>query len=233
MLKNKFVKFLVILNGLMLPIVIGLIIYAFVDDFLRQSNNRLSDDDFLGTQKTVEKNFSIANNGPQKLYNSESWYMAFYRHYEDNDFDDYGTNQFPQDIVNIVFFDDNLKVKNTLLNKESLIINVSAPNKYSEENRLGVFKKKIFYLIVEKDTNSNSVLDKQDISFLYVSDLDGGNFNKIIEKNVDWYSFIDEDLILISYKENETIRYGVYNFLEKKFEISKSLNEIIEKYNKI
>lgn len=231
MLKNKFVKILVIINGLMLPIVIGLIIYAFVDDFLRQSNNKLSNDNFQGTYKKAEKDFSIANIGPQKLYNSENWYIAFYRYYDDNDFDDYGINQFPPNIVNIVFLDENLKVKNTLLNKESLIINVSAPNKYSEENRVGEFKKKIFYLMVEKDTNSNSVLDKNDISFLYVSDLDGGNFSKIIEKDVNEYRFIDENLILISYKENETIRHGVYNFLENKFEISKSLNEIIEKYN--
>ncbi|GGD10491.1 hypothetical protein [Hyunsoonleella pacifica] len=231
MLKNKFIRFLIILNGILLPIVIGFIIYAFVDDFLRQSQYKSNDNIFKADYEEEQKDYSIANNGPQKLYNSDIWYIIFYRYYDDDDeFKYYGNNDFPKDILNIVFLDKELNVKRTLLNRESLIINVSAPNKYSEENRLGKLKEMIFYLVVEEDTNSNGYLDRKDFSCLFASDLDGNNFRRIIEKDVNGYRFINENLISVAYMENGKIKYGVYDFLNNEFKDSKSLNEIINKY---
>ncbi|WP_406683952.1 hypothetical protein N1F78_14850 [Seonamhaeicola sp. MEBiC1930] len=231
MLKNKFIRLLVILNGVMLPMVIGLIIYAFVDDFLKQNRKSSSNNIYESEYEAVKVDYKIANTGPMHLFNSDIWFVSVYRYYDEDQFRDYGNSDFPDDIVNIIFLDEALNVKRTLLDDDFLIISVDAPNKYSTDVRQEGLKNFIFYLIVEEDTNSNGILDKQDVSCLYMSTLDGSNFRKIVNKDVSGFRFVSESEIALAYKEQGITKYGVYNISENHFKESKVLNSVIKKYN--
>jgi len=232
MIKNKFLRFLLIINGIIIPIVMGLFLYLI----LRENPFDNPRNDYNDSFELEETKFVLAYSYPKKIGNSNTYFSSIYKQDEigtllgDNYLDDINST-IPYNTVNIVFLDKKLNIKNKIFdNNDNLIKAISLPH----ENPLGFekheFIKKISYLIIDQDSDKNGLIDSNDFSKIYFSDIDGSNFHIVLDKNVIKYSLINENKdLLISYLENDSVKYGILNIDSENFTEAFGLNEELEK----
>ena len=229
MLKNRFIKFLVVLNGILIPIYIVVFLYMVFKDFnkIEKYNQNYYENNQI--KKEVKKT-KLYNTEPRKIYNSDTYFVAIYKN-EKNKYN-YGSEDvdaFPKNCVNIFFLDKELTFKKKLLEKEALINEVEVPNRFDKPNGFKSLKI-ITYLITEDDTNNNGKLDKEDLAYLYTSDLNGNNFKKLVKKDIIGYTFINNGKEIALKYDKKKPKYAVYNIEESKFKVSEKLNKIIDSY---
>jgi len=146
--------------------------------------------------------------------------------------------------VNIVFLDKNYNVIQTLLNQKAAIIKVETPevSMVDGADKIDKSVQNLAYLIVFKDTNKDGVLDCNDNSDLYISNINGQGLVCILKnKDVQSLNFTDNNSkLLISYKEKTNSpkeylnnKFAVYDFKLKDLRMLNGISTEIGRIEKI
>ncbi len=254
-MSNKFIKFLIILNGIMLPILVGFGIYQISKEFFPNKNN-FPDGIILGKELQEAKKDSVALQGlkyynPRELYNSKNKYLpiSLLTYDEEkrinkmasvaNDIGD-GLLKF----VNVIFLDENYQVITSLLNKKASILQIEPQRKsYSlERNELDKTVKYIAYLIAFEDSNKDGKLNSADNHDLYLSNLNGKNLKKVTSNiNLDRFEFTNSNSqIFIKYTDRDDIkeehkkqRFAIYDIESSKLINMSSIDNELGNLEKI
>ncbi|MFY0604007.1 MAG: hypothetical protein JXQ93_08655 [Flavobacteriaceae bacterium] len=256
-MNNKFIKFLIILNGVMLPILLGFGIYQLAKEFFPKQIQQQERGLIVGDDLEENKKDSIAWQGleydfPEEIYNSTGFLIKvgvkdytkgkstlnLYSKYAGDGYY-YGYLS----LVNVVFLDKNYQVMGSLLDKKASITEVSPQRKRNKNDTdTDITVKYIGYLIAFKDTNNDGKLNSLDHHDLYLSDLRGGNFKKV-SNNIDIQSFNyiqSNSQIFIRYTNRENIReehkktrFAIYDIQSSKFLNLSSIDLELDKLEKI
>jgi hypothetical protein len=254
-MNNKFIKFLIILNGVMLPILVGFGIYQISKEFFPNRNN-FPDGIILGEELQEAKKDSVSLQGlkyynPRELYNSKNKYLpiSLLTYDEEkrinkmasvaNDIGD-GLLKF----VNIIFLDENYQVITSLLNRKASILQIEPQRKsYSlKSNEVDKTVKYIAYLIAFEDSNKDGKLNSADDHDLYMSNLSGKNLKKITNNiNLDRFEFMNSNSqIFIKYTDRKDIReehkkqrFAIYNIESSKLLNMSSIDKELSNLEKI
>ena len=254
-MSNKFIKFLIILNGIMLPILVGFGMYQISKEFFPNKNN-FPDGIILGKELQEAKKDSVALQGlkyynPRELYNSKNKYLpiSLLTYDEEkrinkmasvaNDIGD-GLLKF----VNVIFLDENYQVITSLLNKKASILQIEPQRKsYSlERNELDKTVKYIAYLIAFEDSNKDGKLNSADNHDLYLSNLNGKNLKKVTSNiNLDRFEFTNSNSqIFIKYTDRDDIkeehkkqRFAIYDIESSKLINMSSIDNELGNLEKI
>lgn len=150
--------------------------------------------------------------GNKKLINRDSYYSSDYSNQEFY-VDNYSQDYFSGNITNIVF--ENLKDRKQSLLTDK-VINISYVQ-YLRDLSKKINRHYILYSAVDKDYNHDGKLDYQDVNSLYISRLDGTNFEKITK---NFHNYNDGKLIIQDlkyyYRTTEDInRDGLFDKKDK------------------
>ena len=235
---TKFIKALIIINGILIPLVFIVMFVFIVSNTISNSRYKEPETGVL-TKNVVQKDSSlVASQGldysaPQLINGTESYFInvsvkkienaevltkrltKLSSNMSDDDETDY---------LNIIFLDKNYNVLRSLLNKKaSITYLVKAKN--DESLKIDNTVKNIAYRIVFDDTNHDGKLDNKDLADLYISGIDGSNLTRIT-KNIDvksLYFYNKNSMLFIEYndrknepEEYKDLKFATYNILEKK-----------------
>ena len=249
---NKYIKILIIINGMVLPIAIGVILYQLYTKKSDDYYNYIPESIIVGEGLEKAKKDSIALQGlsyedPQSIYNSTNFYMPVsVLTYEEaktvkamaesaGDISPYFYNYF-----NILFLDKDYEVIGALLDKKGFIseIQINHGRYYYRDDKVDTTVKHIAYSIGFDDSNSDGKLDGKDTYDLYISDHNGKNLVRVTE-NIDVldYSFIESNTkIFIAFQERNDLReehkkryFGIYDIQNQQFRKLNSITESLEK----
>ena len=224
-MNNKFIRILIIINGILIPIFIGFLLVSFIISEIKSKKETVWAD---GKYLEQVNEFEVKYDSPKNLPNSENYYVAIQKIYADQynlyTGDDL-LNQIPSNTSNIIFLDKNFNVKGKILSREGSILNMYVPKmETKEENSVGY----ISYFIADSDTNSDDRIDRNDQHYVYLSDLNGENLKQISDRKVSQYKWInDNSQLLLTFKKGEAdtnLEFGVYDVGTGKIEQTKSLN---------
>jgi hypothetical protein len=247
---TKFIKSLIIINGLIIPITLLVVLVVFVISLFPNSSNT-HDLVAVNTNNTVTKNGdTLINQGlnyyaPEPIYNSENYCIKIMPKTYDNpriigsgsSFEK-GSYEQNDSYLNVIFLDRKYNVISRLLDKKAFILSMTIPNTYNEE-KIDTTIKNIGYLIAFEDSNNDKKIDDSDLNDLYISDLNGKNLIQVT-KGIDVieFSFINHHKdIFISYTDRSDIedeyklkRFASYNIKMRDFSnltgIEKALNGV-------
>lgn len=230
-MKNKFIRTLIIINGILIPIFILYIFGILAVEKYEQRQNQIIDDSFFEPKEMVERPFEIKYSSPIKLPNSEFYYVAVEKKYED----DYETidienspNMVKMNTINILFLDENFQNSGKLLSKNASIKSMFIPNRKTEDSKLKKGINNISYFIAKSDTNEDGIINRFDQHYVYLSDLNGQNLNKVTDRKVKNYQWINDNKELLltfdNVKDSSKLEYGIYNIDSKKIRETKNIN---------
>ena len=221
---SKFVKILVIINGLLLPTILCFVLYEISGNFFKKKPTYIVEEGIIVGERldeAQEKNISLQGlhyDKPEPIYNSLNYCLpvSVMTYKEAKSLKNaigsageigYGLRQ----VMNVVFLDTNYNVITTLLNKKASIGDMKLDGwRYFDEKK-DKNKKRFNHLIFKigyEDTNNDGKLNTEDSHDLYISDLTGNNLTQI-SHNVDIVSFeyaLDYSQINIVYQERTNER---------------------------
>jgi hypothetical protein len=207
-MQSKFIRILIIINGIIIPIIALTLLYKLAEDYFERSD--FSPEGVLVGEKlegALTRNVALqglAYDAPMNIYNSTNLYMplsvlsyeeekmlkekneqalASYRDASSFGIDSYypmnaAYNSY-ENYFNVLFMDKDYKVIGKLLDRKGAISNIEIPNRYSEEKAIDTTVKNIAYYIAFEDTNKDGLLDGKDDHDLYISDLSGKNLTQV------------------------------------------------------
>ena len=253
---NKFIKILIIINGLIIPSVGCFVLYKVVADAIRRPMQPESI--IVGNDLETAKRDSVALQGlrydaPQNIYNSTNFLIPIsVKTYEEARSYDYGgsildgrsklkiSQSYSDNYFNVIFLDSHYKVIGQLVNKKASIseVFVNQGDRNIREN-IDTTIQNVAYSIGFEDSNKDGKLNSMDNHDLYISGLDGSNLTKVTT-NIDVvdFQFINSNSsILIRFKdrsdlkdEYKLVKFGLYNIASATFveleDIEKKLKEI-------
>lgn len=252
---NKFIKFLIILNGLMLPILVGFGIYQITKEFFPNKKN-YPNGIIIGDELQEAKKDSVSLQGlkyytPNDLYNSKNKYLPISLLTYEEEKEIYKAASVANDIgdallkyVNVVFLDEKYQVITSLLDRKASILKIEPQRKnYNlERNELDKTVKYIAYLIAFEDSNKDGKLNSADNHDLYLSNLSGKNLKKVTNNiNLDRFEFTNSNSqIFIKYTERENIReehkkqkFAIYDIESSKLLNLSSIDKKLDDLEKI
>lgn len=254
-MNNKFIKFLIILNGIMLPILLGFGIYQVLKDIF-PNKGKIERGIIIGKKLETAKKDSVALQGlkyysPMTLHNSKNSYLPISLLTYDEEKRINKMVSVANDIgegllkyVNVIFLDENYQVITSLLDKKASIFKIVPQRKNYQNKSQEVDKtvKYIGYLIAFDDSNKDGKLNSADNHDLYISDLNGKGLKKVTD-NIDIirFEFIKSNSqIFIKYTEREKIReehkkkkFTIYNLKSSTFLNLSSFDKELNKLEKI
>lgn len=226
-MKNRFIKTLFIINGILIPLFILTLFGIFLNEYITSQSSRHNE---IGEDFKTE--YEVMFSSPNEIINSTNYYIIKYKEevYElllgSKELE---IGKIPENTVNIIFLNKNFEKIRTLLDEDASISHMKIPNFFSKNEEKIKLTKNIIYLIGKEDSNNDGVLNKYDNHFLYISDLSGLNLKKILDKKIKEYKFINDfNELLITYYENENdLSIGVYDIDKKTFTKKSDLNNLL------
>jgi hypothetical protein len=247
---TKFIKSLIIINGLIIPIGLLVLLTVFVINLFKNSQN-------YPDSVAVNTNNTITNNGdtliiqglnyysPEPIYNSKNFCIKIMaKTYKKPLKIGYGSSfesgQYERNdsYLNILFLDSNYNVIGRLLDKKAFITTMTIPSRDNEE-KIDTTIKNIGYLIAFDDSNNDKKIDEEDNKDLYVSGLDGKDLLQVTNGiDVIEFNFTSHHRdILISYTDKTNTqdeykikRFAIYNIKNKQLtkltDVDKALNGV-------
>lgn len=255
-MKNKYVKFVIILNGTLLPILLLFALFQISKDIYRSNRKAIPEGVIVGEELEEAKNAEVALQGLKyhnfiELYNSENMYLpiSLLTYEEERVINKFASTA--NDVgdvllkyVNVVFVDENYKVIRSLLDKKGSIYNIEPQRKSNGYNnkKLDTTVRCIAYLIAFEDSNKDGKLNSADAHDLFISDMSGGDLTKVTNDiNIDDFDFINSNSeILIHYTDRSELReehkrkkIAIYNIKKRKLIDLSSLDKELDKLEKI
>lgn len=247
---TKFVKTLIILNGLLIPGVLLVILISFLISEFRSNNYQ---PDPVMTENLITKDGDtlmaqgLDYGNPETIYNSTNMFIKvgpktyntpkLMGSYSSN-FERAIENEY---YLNILFLDSKYKLLNTLVDKKASIKTISIPAEYNSEKK-DTTVKNIGYQIAFEDSNKDKVLDWSDNYDLYISDLSGMDLTRVTNDiDVTSFEFInDHKEIFILYTERKDIpdehkikRFALYDIKSKEIKYLTDIDKAITGIQKI
>jgi len=235
---TKFIRTLIIVNGIIIPLVFIVIVVVLVGNLI--GNNRYGESGTgILTQNVLQKDSDfVARQGldysaPDLIEGTENYFITI----SVKTFDKPQTletrvsklsylksNEEETNYFNIIFLDKNYQVLRSLLTKKASITDVVIAEK-DESFKTGYNSKTpgtdptvkyIAYQIVYEDTNHNGKLDNKDLADLYISGIEGSNLTKVT-RNIDIKKvkfFNKNTMLFIEYtdRKNEPEEYKFLKF---------------------
>ncbi|WP_423998222.1 hypothetical protein [Maribacter sp. IgM3_T14_3] len=135
----------------------------------------------------------------------------------------YPPNMVGSETSNIIFLNSDCTTIGKLLNKNGLIFYMIL---VEEANTLET--KGILYSLAEEDSNRNGIINEQDETAIYLSDVNGENLIKISNKPIKWYQLKKGNLLLEFYttKNSTDSIYGIYDIKNKKLKYANQFDSI-------
>ena len=244
---NKFIKTLIIINGLIIPLIIVVLLFLWIDPFPNKKEN--VEGIIVGEKLHDAKIDSIALQGlyydsPRKIYNSKNYYLPIsvttYKEAKNLRKIASSANDLSysfQHIMNVIFLNGDYEVITTLLDKKASIIDIEVRTQYKSDKEVDTTVKNIGYLIGFEDSNNDGKLNSDDYHDLYISDLNGQNLIKATSGiDIISFNFINSNSeILIRYyersdlkEEHKKIMFGIFNIQESEFKSLSGLNDTIQ-----
>ena len=203
---TKFIKTLIIINGIIIPLVFIAILVTFVGNLIDNNRYRGSETGVL-TKNIFQKDTGfVARQGldyssPEFMEGTENYYITIsVKTFEKpqtienrvTKFSKLNLNEGETNYFNIVFLDKNYRVLRSLLTKKASITElVFAEMDQSLRTDHNIKTpgtdptvKNIAYQIVYEDTNHDGKLDNKDLADLYISGIDGSDLTKVTQ-NID------------------------------------------------
>jgi hypothetical protein len=216
---TKFIKSLIIINGLIIPTVLLVSLGIFIITLIQSSSNS-NDSVAVNTDNTVLNNGdTLINQGlnyysPEPIYNSLNYCIKIMPKTYDKPLNIGSGSSFEKgsyyqndSYLNVLFLDSNYNVISRLLDKKAFILSMMIPTSYNEE-KTDTTVKNIGYLIAFEDSNNDKKIDDRDFNDLYISDLNGKNLVQVT-KGIDVKEFIfinHHKDIFISYTDRTDIK---------------------------
>lgn len=259
---TKFMKILIIINGLLIPTVILVFFIAFLAEtvFKRRHNDVPAN---YGTNlnnvlidtkgdSTIFQGLSYSNFIP--IYNSSNYYLPLSpKNYEEPERRSNSNAVFkiePQisynyehyeNYLNIFFLDENYNYIGKLVDKLAHISYIHMPEGAKEKIDKSI--NNIAYLIAFIDTNNDGKLTVEDNHDLYISNLNGTNLIKATE-NLDIESFYfihNHTEILIRFtnrvsaekKEYQRTKFAIYNIPNNQIRYLTSIDNNVKEVEKM
>ncbi len=255
---TKFVKNLVIFNGIFIPTVIASLL---ITGWVKSSKNRSYEESrskglIVGEKliKAVEAKFALQGleyNTPDRIYNSETYYIPVsIMTYEEaqemydaiSSANNYGFGLMR--VANVLFMDSNMENTHWLLQKKAAISQVEIREhrelKYEEKIEIDTNYKRLLYEIGFEDSNNDGLLNQEDHCDLYFSDLNGYHLTQIT-KGIDIKSYHyanNYSRLKLKYtarndsikEEHKIVMFGYYDFELEKFIESTEINNTLSNY---
>jgi hypothetical protein len=254
-MKNKYIKFIIILNGTLLPIILFFLLFQLTKDFFPSKKN-FPDGIILGEELNEAKKDSVSLQGlkyysPSELYNSKNKYLPISLLTYEEEKEIYKAASVANDIgdallkyVNVIFLDEKYQVITSLLQKKASILEIEPQRKsYNlERNELDKTVKYIAYLIAFEDSNKDGKLNSADNHDLYISNLSGKNLKKVTTNiNIDRFEFTNSNSqIFIKYtgrvnirEEHKKQRFAIYDIASSQFVNMSSIDIELDNLEKI
>ncbi|PKH49508.1 hypothetical protein CXF68_01860 [Tenacibaculum sp. Bg11-29] len=216
-MKNKFVRFLLIINGILIPI---FILFVLGNHF----KNKFNSNDEFNELKVVETEYEIKQSSLIGIPNSENYLVAEYaKIIDDSEFVVEEIEEInlpyevPKNTVNLIFLDKNFNQKRRLLKENASIKSMFISNAYSHnKDMIRKITHLSFYIAVE-DSNGDGKIDRRDQHYVYVSDLNGENLIKVSDRKIKQYEWVNKNKeLLLNFKtESSKPKYGLYNIENK------------------
>lgn len=248
---NRFMRILIVINGIIIPLLVGILLYEYISDKTR-NRNQFSESIIVGGDLEKAKASNVALQGlfynePEKVYHSDNFYLPVsvmtYKEAKDlkavvDVSDNVSLSHY--NIFNVLFLDKDYNVIGKLLDKKASISDIQINSTfYYNESKIDTTVKHIAYLIGFDDSNKDGKLNNLDFQDLFISDLNGKNLTQVTSnKNINEFQFINSNSeILVSYKardgvndEHNRIKFGLYRIDSGVFsdlkEIDDALGEI-------
>ncbi|MFY0631889.1 MAG: hypothetical protein JXR05_16115 [Flavobacteriaceae bacterium] len=254
-MNNKFIKFLVILNGVLLPIIMFYAIYNITKDMF-PAKEKVERGLIIGEELEEAKKDSVALQGlkyyyPNNLYNSTNQYLPISLLTYEEEKNLLKTIRVSNDVgshflkyVNVIFLDKNYQTIGSLLDKKASITEIQPQYKSTGYNNEEIDKtvKYIGYLIAFNDSNNDGKLNSSDNHDLYLSDLSGKNLKKV-SNDIDVKSFKyikSNSKIFIEYtaridmrEEHKKKKFAIYDIESSRFLNLSSIDKELDKLEKI
>jgi len=223
---TKFIKTLIIINGLIVPLVLLIFLGIIIQESIRNSPKRFDPDPIRTVNLITKDGDTLVTQGlryqdPETVYNSTNFIINVmpktydkprkiesessikaYRQVEMM-----GSHEPTGYLVNILFLDANYNYIRRLVDKKASIEQVTIPTG-NDRQKVDTTVRNIGYLIAYEDSNNDKIIDWNDDYDLYISDLDGKNLFQITrERDIIGFEFINQhNDVFISYTDREDIR---------------------------
>ncbi|MFN7602170.1 MAG: hypothetical protein ACK5R0_12330 [Bacteroidota bacterium] len=238
-MNNRFIKTLVIINGILLPILIVYYLYKSITDNWTgdyyQSQSIIVGDEFEDAKRDSLALQGLTYESQVDVYNYTNYYLPISvmtyeeaKQYKElvSSAGDISPDAYGHNYLNVLFFDNHFNVIGQLLDKKASITEIfinRGQNSYRydyQEKEIDKTVKNIAYSIGFKDSNKDGKLNSLDNHDLYISDLDGKNLKQVTtDIDVLDYQFINSNSeLFIRFKDRSSIKdeykyvkFGLYN----------------------
>jgi len=235
---TKFIRILIIVNGIIIPLVFIVILVAFVGNIIGNNWHRETQTGILTGNVFQKDSGFVARQGldyssPDLIEGTENYCITIsVKTFEKpqmirnriTKFSNLKSNEEKTNYFNIIFLDKNYHVLRSLLTQKASISNVVIAEKdeslKTDDNirthGTDPTVKNIAYQIVYEDTNHDGKLDDKDQADLYISGIDGTDLTKVT-RNIDIHKvkfFNKNTLLFIEYtdRKNEPEEYKELKF---------------------
>lgn len=253
---NRFVKILWTVNGVLLFFGFVFILILIGKEIIENGSSYQEPEIIVGEELAKAKKDGLVLQGltygqPEKIYGHDNYLLTVsIRTYNTPKpsglaFDSRNKLKVEQvddsRVVNVIFLNMNFEPINVALDKKAFIHTVTYPGEnYSGHNRISAdtLQKLVTYLISDKDSNLDGIINDDDDADFYTSNCDGSQFSQITNAwNIKSHSFTSSQEILIKYtlrgpeqEEHKVEFFAVYNTQNKKLTelsgLQKTLQEI-------
>ena len=229
-MKSRFLKILLIINGILIPIFIIYVLGNVLIDKFNDSNFYNSENSDLEILEVKSPKYEIKQSSLIRIPNSENYIVAEYKKENDK----YGIledeinlpYEVPKNTFSIIFLDKEFNQIRKLLKNNASIKSMFISNSYSSHNKEMMNKlSRLSFYIATEDTNNDGGINNRDQHYVYVSDLNGENLTKVSDRKVKQYEWVNENKeILLNFvtENNSEFEYGIYNIENKTIKETKN-----------
>jgi len=253
---SKFVKTLIIINGLLIPAIAVIVLGSYLWNFLGIGNNYnaggINTENFVVKDKDTLLIQGTEYGDPMRIYNSSNYYIEVNaKTYNEPpsksmfsgsvNFEGGSPSDYDLDLMNILFLDNEFKPIRRLLDEKAYISSTSFSTEHWNQ-KLDSTVLNIFYRITFEDSNNDGVLNYLDNDELYMTDLGGKYLTQITNGiDIDDYEVIKNGRqIIITYNKRSGVReeykiqrYALYDIDQKKLQYLDDINKALMDINKI
>ena len=231
-MNNKFIRVLIIINGILIPIFILYIFGSIIYEKIKKEEPIIwNDDSEFANQNIID--FSVQNSEPIEIPNSEFYYVTVEKKFQNEYGEIYidienSPNMVRKNTINILFLNNQKSELGKLLSDNGSITSMSIANRFTtnpeELNQI----KYIAYYIATKDTNDDGIIDSADQHYVYLSDLNGTNLTKVSDRKIKSFQWSDQGReMILTFDQNDNkndFDYAIYNIETKEIRASEKLN---------
>jgi hypothetical protein len=219
---TKFIRTLVIINGLLLPAFLGFLGYSLIKSEFQSDYDEEPSGIIVGEEVEEARKDSLVLQGidvgtPISIDNSTNYYLTIsVKTYEEPRYAasrgepvSLGT-YYEYDCMNVVFLDKDFKLLGKLLDKNGSITEINAPgDAFRDHNYMDIWLDTVVhhitYQIGFEDTDKDGLINHLDARDLYISNLDGTGLTQVTKGwEINYSRFVKSGKkLFICYKSDD------------------------------